>query len=155
MGFISDFGTGFAVPTLVSAALLASASVTATSLNSTLDLSVSGLRNNKGQVMVCMTAKPKAFPDCRKDANAHTLMVSAVEAKDIRFTDVAPGTYAISLVHDENSNGKLDVSVMIPNEGFGFSRNPTVTFGPPNFRSAAFTLGNVDASQSVKMKYML
>ncbi len=82
-------------------------------------------------------------------------MVSAADAKNIRFTDVAPGTYAISLVHDENRNGKLDVSVMIPNEGFGFSRNPIVTFGPPNFRSAAFTLGNADASQSVKMKYML
>ena len=105
--------------------------------------------------MVCMTANPKAFPDCKKDVNAHTQMVSAISAKSIRFSDVAPGTYAISLVHDENSNGKLDVSVMIPNEGFGFSRNPTVTFGPPKFRNASFILGSADTNQSVKMKYML
>ena len=105
--------------------------------------------------MVCMTANPKAFPDCRKDAGAHKQLVAAANAKNIRFAGVAPGTYAISLVHDENSNGKLDVSIMIPKEGFGFSRNPTVTFGPPKFQSASFTLGNVDASQSVKMKYML
>ncbi len=105
--------------------------------------------------MVCLTANPKAFPDCRKDANAHKQLVNAANAKTIRFSSVAPGTYAISLVHDENSNGKLDTSMMIPNEGFGFSRNPTVTFGPPKFKSAAFVLGNVDASQSVKMRYML
>jgi uncharacterized protein (DUF2141 family) len=137
------------------AASLVSASVTATSLEATLDLSVTGLRNNKGQVMVCMTANPKAFPDCRNDANAHKRLVAAANAKTIRFAGVARGTYAISLVHDENSNGKLDTSVMIPREGFGFSRNPTITFGPPKFKSAAFTLDNADASQSVKMKYML
>ena len=135
--------------------MLASASVTASNLNSTLDLSVSGLRNHKGQVMVCMTTNPKAFPDCRKDSGAYKQMVAAANARTIRFAGVAPGTYAISLVHDENSNGKLDVSVMIPNEGFGFSRNPTVTFGPPKFKSASFTLGDADATQSVKMKYML
>ena len=105
--------------------------------------------------MVCLTANPKAFPDCGKDANAHKQLVPAANAKTIHFQSVAHGTYAISLIHDENGNGKLDTSVMIPKEGFGFSRNPTVTFGPPKFKSASFTLGDKNAVQSVKMKYML
>lgn len=154
MGFTSDFGTGFAALTLALALSLATTAA-ATSDSAELDLSVSGLRNAKGHVMVCVTADPKAFPDCRKDANAHKRVVAASNAKNIHFSGVAPGTYAISLIHDENSNGKLDTAVIIPNEGFGFSRNPTVTFGPPKFKSAAFVVGDADASQSVKMKYML
>lgn len=73
----------------------------------------------------------------------------------MRFPLSAAGTYAISLVHDENSNGKLDIAVMIPREGFGFSRNPAIGFGPPKFKSAAFTVGVGTTSQTIKMKYML
>lgn len=130
------------------------ASLAAAQGTAQVTISVSGLRNMKGQVLVCLTANPKIWPDCSKDPNAKKRSVSASSASSIVFSDVAPGTYAVSLVHDENSNGKLDTRVMIPKEGFGFSRNPSVTFGPPKFSSAKFSVGAEGASQSVKMKYM-
>jgi uncharacterized protein (DUF2141 family) len=38
------------------------------------------------------------------------------------FPGVAPNTYAVSVFHDENSNGKLDTNFMgIPREGVGAS----------------------------------
>ena len=49
---------------------------------------------------------------------------------------------------------KLDTTLAIPKEGFGFSRNPKIAFGPPKFASAAFALTS-SATQTVKMKYML
>jgi uncharacterized protein (DUF2141 family) len=129
-------------------------SVAATaSVDASLDVSVSGLRNTKGNVLVCLTANAKAFPDCSKDPNALKRTVKAKSAGSISFGEVAPGTYALSLIHDENANGKLDTSLAIPSEGFGFSRNPKIMFGPPKFKAAAFTL-NGAGSQSVKMKYM-
>jgi uncharacterized protein (DUF2141 family) len=121
--------------------------------NSTLEVSVSGLRNMKGNVLICLTANPKAFPDCSKDPNSFKRVVKATAAGSVGIEGVAPGTYALSLIHDENGNGKLDTAVAIPKEGFGFSRNPTITFGPPKFKSAAFIV-NGNATQSVKMKYM-
>jgi uncharacterized protein (DUF2141 family) len=121
--------------------------------DSSLDLSVSGLRNKKGNVLVCLTASSKAFPDCSKDPNALKRAVKATAASSITFGAVTPGIYALSLIHDENGNGKLDTSLAIPNEGFGFSRNPKITFGPPKFKAAAFTLDGA-GKQSVKMKYM-
>jgi uncharacterized protein (DUF2141 family) len=124
-------------------------------LTSTLDVSISGLRSTKGNVMICLTAKPKAFPDCSKDVAAHKLVVSAVSAHRIEFSDVTPGTYAISLIHDENGNGKLDTRLIIPREGFGFSRNPTITFGPPSFSAASFGVVQGMNNQAVKFKYML
>lgn len=118
-----------------------------------MEVSVSGLRNKKGNVLVCLTANSKAFPDCSKDPNAQKRSVKATAAGSISFADIAAGTYALSLIHDENGNGKLDTSLAIPSEGFGFSRNPKITFGPPKFKSAAFAISGA-ASQSVKMKYM-
>lgn len=122
--------------------------------DSTLTVSVAGLRNQKGNVLVCLTANAKAFPDCSKDPAAHKRTVRASAAGSISFTGLADGTYALSLIHDENANGKLDTALAIPKEGFGFSRNPKIAFGPPKFASAAFALSGSTA-QTVKMKYML
>lgn len=119
-----------------------------------LDITVTNLRNLKGNVLICLTANPKAFPDCSKDAHSHKLVVAAEKAGTVHFADLAPGIYAISLIHDENANGKLDTAMMIPREGFGFSRNPAIAFGPPKFAAAQFGIGPGETAQSVKMKYM-
>lgn len=135
-------------------AVFATISVAA-STPASLDLGVTGLRSTKGNVLICLTGNPKAFPDCSKDAGARQLTVSAKQADDIHFGNLAPGHYAVSLIHDENANGKLDTSLMIPREGFGFSRNPAITFGPPKFVKAQFEIDRGTAAQTVRMKYML
>jgi len=65
------------------------------------------------------------------------------------------GDYAISLFHDENANGKLDTVMMIPKEGFGFSRDARVVFGPPRFAAAAFRVGSAPLSQHIRLRYFL
>jgi uncharacterized protein (DUF2141 family) len=121
----------------------------------TLDVSISGLRSMKGNVLVCVTANPKFFPDCSKDPQSHRARVAAGNSGSVKFTEMAVGTYAIALVHDENGNGKMDMAIFLPKEGFGFSRNPAIVTGPPKFKNAAFPMGNADSIQMVKMKYML
>ena len=119
-----------------------------------IDVSITGLRNMKGQVLVCLTTNRKAFPDCSKDKASVKMAVKAADAGHFKITAPASGTYAIAVVHDENSNNKLDTAIFLPKEGFGFSRNPTITVGPPSFKSASFAVtGNI--AQSIKMKYML
>jgi uncharacterized protein (DUF2141 family) len=120
-----------------------------------LDVSVSGLRSTKGNVLICLTANPKTFPDCGKDPKAVRLIIPSVKAHAIRFTGIAPGTYALSLHHDENGNNKMDMALFLPKEGFGFSRNPKIGMGPPKFAQAAFVVGAADAKMTVAMKYML
>lgn len=132
-----------AAPALLGAG--ASGDVTAT---------VTGLRSSQGQVLACLTARPQAFPDCDKDPDAPALRVPADASVELDFGPVAPGRYAISLFHDENGNGRLDKALMLPKEGYGFSRDAPVRFGPPRFASAAFTVGAQDAHQSIRMRYM-
>ncbi len=138
---------------------LLSAAATPSSVNpgiskSSIAINVTGLRSTKGKVHFCVTANAKAFPDCSKDSQAVKLTVLAKTASAVTIPVAGPGTYAVSLIHDENGNGKLDTTLGMPREGFGFSRNPAIGFGPPKFKSAAFAVQGT-AAQSVKMKYML
>ena len=116
---------------------------------------VEGLRSTRGQVLACLTTQPAAFPDCRDDATARKLVVPADRAADLDFGPVAPGRYAVALLHDENGNGRADMALVIPREGFGFSRNPAIRFGPPVFTRAAFTVGAVPVRETIRMRYIL
>ena len=70
------------------------------------------------------------------------------------FAGLPYGRFAVAVIHDENSNAKLDTFAGIPREGFGFSRNPAVTFGPPRFKAAEFTIDSDADQQQVKMRYI-
>lgn len=105
-------------------------------------------------VRVCLTADPGNFPACVDDARAVTRSVPAGMTA-IAFDGLPHGDYAFAVIHDENGNNKLDTMLGIPKEGFGFSRNPAITFGPPRFTAARFTLDSDAEKQQVRMKYML
>ncbi len=117
---------------------------------------VTELRSSEGVVRACMTTDPKRFPKCRGDAKAHAAVVPAKKTLTLTFPNVAPGTYAIALLHDENDNGKADRALgMMPKEGFGFSRDAKIRMGPPKFDEAAFEVGSRPVSQTIRMRYML
>ncbi|MBD59846.1 MAG: hypothetical protein CL808_06980 [Citromicrobium sp.] len=113
------------------------------------------VRSAEGSVLACLTPSDGTFPDCGEDTRSQRRMVRAQSRVTIVFNDVAPGEYAISLLHDENGNGKVDKALFLPTEGFGFSRDAKARFGPPRFSSAAF---RVDSSapvyQTIRMRYL-
>jgi uncharacterized protein (DUF2141 family) len=115
---------------------------------------VTGLRSARGNVLACLTEQPRTFPDCDKDPKARSLTVPAAATVELRFGPVPNGRYAISLFHDENGNGKLDKRVMIPREGYGFSRDAPVRFGPPSFADAAFAVNGEASRQPIRMRYI-
>jgi uncharacterized protein (DUF2141 family) len=120
-----------------------------------VEVTLSGLRNAKGAVLVCLATNPKSFPDCSKDPRAQKKSMNAANGELVRFTGVAPGTYAIAVIHDENSNAKMDMSFFLPKEGWGLSRNPKTRMGKPKFANSAFLMADKNLSFSVTMKYMM
>lgn len=163
MGSISASGTGFAAPTLALAAFgslllpvnAAQADPPAAPAHS-LNIAIEGMRNTRGNILVCVTANPAAFPDCSRDPAATRLRVPAASIRsDMQVALASGGTYAVAIVHDENANGRLDTMMMMPREGFGFSRNPRLRMGPPRFTEAAFAVGAMPVRQSVRVRYML
>ncbi|GLU44309.1 DUF2141 domain-containing protein [Allomuricauda sp. NBRC 101325] len=68
----------------------------------------------------------------------------------LTFTNVAPGSYAILTLHDENSNNRMDYqSNGMPAESYGMSGND-MSIGPPNFGSAKFEVGNEDLELNIR-----
>ena len=118
-------------------------------------VALSGLRSTKGLVQVCLTANAQAFPDCRKDPAGRRLTLTASEAGSFRFAALPAGRYAVALLHDENANGRADMALMLPREGFGFSRDAAVQFGPPKFGKAAFVVGEAEVTMPIRMRYLL
>ena len=102
-----------------------------------------------------MSPDPKRFPRCQGDPAAYRSVVSAKGAVSFTFPHVAPGTYAIALLHDENENGKADRALgMMPTEGFGFSRDAKVRMGPPRFEDAKITITGEPAQFPIRMRYL-
>jgi uncharacterized protein (DUF2141 family) len=119
-----------------------------------LELDVSKLRSSRGFVRICLTADPDNFPKCVDDARALRRSVPAGQTQ-LRFDALPVGGYAAAVIHDENGNRKLDTALGIPREGFGFSRNPAIGFGPPRFSAARFAIDADGTREDVRMRYLL
>lgn len=161
MAFISASGTGSAGPTRGSAISRSLAALACLGLlpgaapaGTSLDVEITALRSTKGMVRLCLTREAGDFPDCRDAASAIKRSFPAA-APRLRIEGLAPGSYAIAVIHDENANEKLDTFAGIPREGFGFSRNPAIGFGPPSFARAEFRIAADAAAQQVRMRYLL
>jgi uncharacterized protein (DUF2141 family) len=118
-----------------------------------LDVEVDNLRSAKGMIRICLTADPANFPACIDDANALTRSVPA-SVRTTSFPGLPQRGSALAIIHDENSNSKLDTIAGIPREGYGFSRNAAARFGPPRFSAARFMVAGDAELQQVKMRYI-
>lgn len=163
MGSISGSGIGSAAPTggwarstmaRLAAGLLAMSLLPGAAPTGTLDLQFTELRSAKGVLRICVTTDPAHFPDCKGEARAITRTIGASQPHVV-IEGLPGGDYAVSVIHDENGNGKLDTFAGIPREGIGFSRNPKLAFGPPRFTAASFAVAGAAVKQSVRMKYFL
>ncbi|MBS0643695.1 MAG: DUF2141 domain-containing protein [Proteobacteria bacterium] len=120
-----------------------------------LQVSIAGIRSDQGTLYICVFTAPGAFPACSDQPAARSRRLKPV-AGTIRttFDDVPAGPCAISVMHDENDNGKLDTNLIgIPREGVGVSMNPPPRRGPPRFEDAAFTLTPQGGTVTVNMVY--
>lgn len=103
----------------------------------------------------CLTRVETSFPDCKDDGTSVMLNVPAAGDRRLTFSGLPSGTYALTVLHDENANNRLDKSLGIPREGIGFSNNPRLRFGPPRFSQSRFHIGAAAATQHVKMRYFI
>jgi len=119
-----------------------------------LSVAVSGLHSTKGRIIACLWRDKAGFPSCAKSRTALrvTLPVTAT-SMDVRFPDVAPGRYAVTIEHDENGDGKMGHNFIgMPTEGVGVSNNPG---GMPGWEKSLFnTAPGGGGGIAVKMRYL-
>ena len=113
------------------------------------------IRNSTGTVACALFEGPQGFPTdyLRAATNMMVIKVRRTQAR-CDFEDIAPGTYALAVIHDEDMNGKLDTNALgIPTEGYGFSNDAKALFGAPSFSAASFVYDGKNLDLTIDMNY--
>lgn len=125
-----------------SLALLTSLSMTAIGQSPSAEtcklvVHIDGFHNQKGEAGVTVFTSPDGWPEDNNKALMHGGHPIAGDKTTVEL-QLPVGRYAIAVIHDENSNHKLDRNMVgIPKEGFGFANNPKVNLSAPSFDKAA------------------
>ena len=130
---------------------------TPTSAENVIHVEISGLRNDKGQMLCALfsSAQAEAFPKKADKAVARPTAKIAERQAVCDFAGVAPGTYAVSVVRDEDSNGKLDTNFIgMPREGVGASNDAKGHMGPAKFSAASFHHGSGRLELKIHVNYL-
>jgi uncharacterized protein (DUF2141 family) len=117
-----------------------------------LEVKIDNIKNDSGDILIGLYADGHNFP--RKTTDGKIVKASK-DGVIVEFLDLKPGEYAISVLHDENSNKDMDQSkIGIPKEGFGFSNNAKASFGPPSFDKAKIMIHSKDTLISIDLRYL-
>lgn len=115
-------------------------------------LAVSGLHSAKGQLIACLWRDKPGFPSCEKSKTAlrRTVKVTGTNM-ELTLPLPASGRYAVTVIHDEDANGKMKRNFIgMPAEGVGISNNPG---GMPGFAKSLVDIAP-GGSVAVRMKYL-
>lgn len=120
-----------------------------------IHVKILGIRNSTGTVACALFESPTGFPTkfLRSAINIMVIKIRDTQAR-CDFENIPPGTYALAVIHDENTNGKLDTTWLgMPTEGYGFSNDAAATRGAPSFAAASFRYEGQDLDMTLGLHY--
>jgi uncharacterized protein (DUF2141 family) len=118
-----------------------------------LTVNVQGVRSSDGTVRIALYDGDQGFPKKGKPVAVQAQNAASGNLVFV-FPGLQPGSYAVTLFHDENGNEELDSNLFgIPTEGYGFSNDARGSMGPPSFTDAAIVIGSSNATNAVSIQY--
>lgn len=136
------------VPAMVLAALLALPQSASAEPAAKLSLTVTGIKEAKGALMIAVFDEAGYGKD--KSVAAAAVPVTALTASTT--FDLPPGRYGIKMFHDVDGDGKMATNPFgMPIEPFGFSNNAPAQFGPATWQDAAFAVPAAGAAQTIDL----
>ncbi len=143
----------YLVMKLLSVILLLLASISAhTIASATLTIKLTDVKSTKGHLMLLLCNKEKAWMKEEGSIIRFIVRADSLTAEGLTF-HLQPGEYAISIIHDLDGNQKLDENILgVPVEPFGFSNNPLITTGPPDYEDCTFENSEGENAITIKMK---
>ncbi|WP_298424517.1 DUF2141 domain-containing protein [uncultured Kordia sp.] len=114
----------------------------------TITVTIDKVRTNKGKVLFALYSEKTFMKAKPEQTTASTIEGNKVK---VTFTNVPKGEYAITCVHDENDNGRMDFEETgMPKEDYGMSNNP-MSYGPPEFGPSKFTVADKDIAMKITL----
>jgi uncharacterized protein (DUF2141 family) len=123
--------------------------------NHSLIINISGIKNQNGMILLSLFNSEDGFPGEREKAFRIIEQEIKKDEVVVVLKNLPSGTYAVSLIHDENNNKKLDTNFIgIPKEGYGASNNVKKAFRAPRFDEAAFKIEEGQKEIEIEMIYL-
>jgi len=116
-----------------------------------LNVRVENIRAKEGNLRAQIySSDPDEFLEKGKKLVRVDVPVALDDEQNICVPLPSAGTFALVIMHDINANGKADFF----SEGFGFSNNPSLGFGPPDGEEVMVNVPEGVSEVSVKLKYI-
>ncbi len=92
-----------------------------------LTVKVNDLRNSNGVVQFALYNSSGSLPDEHYTKYYRKLTSKIANGtSEIIFVNLPPGKYAVSILHDEDEDGKIKKGFILPIEGIGFSNYESI-----------------------------
>lgn len=116
-----------------------------------LIVTVNNLRSDSGEVRIALFNSPETH---LKDS-FRSEKIAPTNRRCVFVLDQLPyGEYTFAIYHDENANGRMDKNFLgMPREGYAFSRDTRVSFGPPSYKKCMLKLEASELSVAVEINY--
>jgi uncharacterized protein (DUF2141 family) len=119
-----------------------------------VSIKIKGIEGNKGQLALLIFNGATGFPSDHTKAMKQAMVPITGSTVVYTFSDLPAGTYAVTVMHDENKNNTLDTNMFgIPEEGIGVSNDALSMFGPPAFKECAFSHNGNTTSIEITLDY--
>lgn len=117
-----------------------------------LRVKVDGVTQATGTLSAMLLNSAEAWDGKSEPVSGRRADITATGSIELVFDDLAPGEYAVRVMHDDNGNGQLDRNVVgMPTEGYGFSNNPRV-MRAATFEEARFTVPAAGTSIQIVLR---
>jgi len=142
---------------LLSLLLAGSLAAQVTAPAGAIDVTITGIRITQGgELIVTLYDRPGGWLQPDLALAVRKLPVGADSIVTVAFDGLAADTgYAITVIHDKNGNGKMDMRWFPfpkPKEGTGVSQNH-IRAGPPEYEKARVPVGDSTVTITIEMRY--
>ena len=135
-----------------SAAFLLSCAAASQSRAAAIEIVVSGIGGDKGEIGCALYSGEDGFPMEPERATRQWLPARA-GAVTCRFEGIGAGRYAVAVSHDLNGNRITDTNFLgIPTEPWGVSNGVRPSFRAPTFEEALVIVGDEAATVPLRVE---
>lgn len=121
-----------------------------------VEVTITGIRSDNGQIAIGVFKDNETFQKEDAFLDKQFVKKDISEGKMVVKFSLDPGIYGLSLLDDENSNGKMEYNFLgIPKEGFGFSDYYHKGITKPKFDAFKFSISNGQTKRiTITIRYM-
>ena len=113
----------------------------------TIKATVPNVTGEEGEVLFAVYTEDHFM----KKAADFSAKAEIVDGKaSVKFENIPAGTYAIVVLHDKNSNERMDFDASgMPQENYGTSGN-SLSYGPPNWEASNFEFDGTEKDIEIR-----